>query len=77
MWYKYSTWDPQFKTLAHLPCSLQEETTENLKDTMLQECGGSSPEIPEPQVHTITKDKVVRGQETQDLPVAKRESPTL
>lgn len=44
---------------------------------MLQECGGSIPEIPEPQVHTTTEAKVVRCQETQDLPAAKRESPTL
>ena len=70
--------DPRFKTLAHLPCSTQEETIEKLKDAMLDECGGSSPEIQDPQPHhtrSTTEATVVRGQATQDLPAAKRKKP--
>jgi len=66
-----------FKTLAELPCSIQEETVENLKDTMLGECGGSSSEIPDPQAHTTTEATVVGGQETQDLLQLNVKSPTL
>ena len=44
---------------------------------MLGECGGSSPEIPDPQAHTTTEATVVGGQEMQDLPGAKRKSHAL